>query len=317
MYRLDPAATTVPLLLVRLEWPRSSLLVDLRPSAKSPSKERGYNPHTQIKWRQGIQVLRRYNFPICYKIIDIVIFKYIVIICGFTMVDISDRDEEENEETINRRKVLIATSSSGTALMFSGVASAEDTSENGSKENTEPKYNKIIAGNDPELKDNKITTEDIPEKDPEEVFDEEVLNMTKEELNKRVEEKWDEGAGDDKVPIGRRGQFSISSVDENCVADELNLDKIPAIEADFCLIDDNCAIELTLGILGQSVTDELKTCPSIESCRTYSFNALSELVDITVCFNVSDLEVTISAEYCNWRPGRGWDCTEGEQTVNF
>lgn len=210
--------------------------------------------------------------------------------------------KETNPEwkMITRRKILISAGSSGAIMGFSGIASADSP----------PNENSWNKSDDlPGLKDDSVTTENIHEKDPEEIFDEEILEMSADELDRLVKQRWNDGYGSHKL--------GMSNVDENCIAETLNLDELPAIDFDLCLIDDNCAVEFTAGALGQSTSEILETCPHIVRCKTVHYNLLSDLLDIEVCFNVNTLEVSLDIEYCNWRPGQGWNCTSDSWSYYF
>lgn len=139
--------------------------------------------------------------------------------------------------------------------------------------------------------------------------------MTDEELDELVEEKWDEGMGqkwDNEIGY----KIAPASVGENCIARELDLDNIPLIDVDVCLVDEPCGIEITLGALGQSTTMGFDDCRTM--CQTYEINAFAEILEIEVCNRVPFSEIKISAERCNWRPTRGWDCpNSGKQTIDL
>lgn len=227
----------------------------------------------------------------------------------------NEETSESNSESITRRRLLMEAGAGGTALAFSGVASARRGRRNRSRgrpQDTPASYrSRRHTRRPPEgpnsSRDSGIIPENIHSKDPEEVFDDDILNMSEEELDNQIQDIAGEGMAD--------GPVMAQSVDRNCIIKTVFGDDLPAIDLDLCFVDEDCAVELIAGAFGQSISRQLTTCP-LGYCQVVSFNALSDMLDITTCALYEDI-YDIDVEYCNWRPGRGWRCTTYNDVIHI
>lgn len=196
----------------------------------------------------------------------------------------SSENPERNElSTKNtRRKILKATTATGlSGLAFSGVAAADD--------NSEESEDRI-----------QITLEDI--------LGEEVHDMSDEEIETELEKLWDEGTGDTDA------QFA-PQMTENCLSETLNFESVPGIDLELCLLDQSCGVEVEAGLLGYTETFELESCSRI--CRTIEIDVLAVVNEFIVCYDHSASQVEVTLEECSWGIS-GWSCsTIGDKTINL
>lgn len=207
----------------------------------------------------------------------------------------------EEDSTKNTRRNLLKVAGVGiTGLTAPGVVSADETRSNGPNADDHP--GKGVGPNNPPRKGPK----NISDKDPEEVFGEDITKMSNEEIEEKVEKLWDEGMGGDS------GQVTLQTT-KNCFSDSINLKNIPGIELDICLLDNECGVSVTAGVLGVTDTAKLKSCYTY--CRTFTFNVVAEKIEMKLCYNHRASKLTASVERDYWRPCCGWRSNSGRDTI--
>jgi len=210
---------------------------------------------------------------------------------------------EENCEKNTRRNLLKVAAAGATGLSFSSVATADDSSGKGrGPVDAPPNQNSGSHGRRPGRR-----PEGVSQRDPEEIFGEEITEMSDEELDRKADNLWEEGMGSDS------SQLSLQ-MEKNCLTDVLDIENLPAIEVDVCALDNACGVEVTVGIFGVTDSARLESCSRY--CRNIKLNALAETVDLDVCYDHYASEVEFSVEHCSWRPRSGWNCSTGNGTID-